>query len=268
METLLNETIALTKSAADEIMRFYSSSFSVADKSPDNPVTDADLASDTLLRHGLLELLPEAGWLSEETADSPERLTKDQCWVVDPLDGTKEFVMGIPEFSVSVALVEDGVPTLAVIYNPPKEELFYASRGQGAFYNDKATTVSSTSELSGALVDASRSERKRGEFAPFEEIVQLKTIGSIAYKLARVGAGLTDATWSRGPKHEWDICAGVLLIQEAGGKVVDLDNDSILFNKSFPKVNCIIASNQIIYRQVIEALAPHRDTARVDKQGL
>lgn len=264
MNTLLNETIALTQSAADEIMRFYQSSFSVADKAPDNPVTDADLAADRLLRQGLGELLPDAGWLSEETADSPERLKKRQCWVVDPLDGTKEFVMGIPEFSVSVALVEDGLPTLAVILNPPKEELFYAYRDQGAFYKGQAATVSSTAKLQGALVDASRSERKRGEFAPFEETVKLKTMGSIAYKLARVSAGLADATWSRGPKHEWDICAGLLLIQEAGGQVVDLDNEPIRFNKSFPKVNGIIATNHYLYDQVIRALAPHRDTARVD----
>ncbi len=264
MNTLLQETIALTHAAADQIMRFYQSSFSVADKTPDNPVTDADLAADKLLRQGLGKLLPEAGWLSEETADSPERLTKSQCWVVDPLDGTKEFVMGIPEFTVSVALVEDGLPILAVIINPPKGELFYASRGQGTTYNDNAAKVSSTDNLSGALIDASRSERKRGEFAPFEETVQLKTVGSIAYKLARVSAGFADATWSRGPKHEWDICAGVLLIQEAGGRIVDLDNAPIHFNKSFPKVNGIIATNQNLYDQVVTALSPHRDTARVD----
>lgn len=264
MNTLLNETISITQSAAEEILKYYRSSFSVADKSPDNPVTDADLAADTLLRQGLGELLPEAGWLSEETADNPKRLSKSKCWVVDPIDGTKEFVMGIPEFSVSVALVEDGLPALAVIINPPTKELFYAYRDKGAYYNNQEARVSSTEKLMGASVDASRSERKRGEFEPFEETVKLKTMGSIAYKLARVSAGLVDATWSRGPKHEWDICAGVLLIQEAGGQVVDLDNQSMRFNKSFPKVNGIIATNSGLYTQIIDALAPHRETARVD----
>ncbi len=268
MNTLLKETIAITQSAANEIMRFYQTSFSVEDKSPDNPVTDADLASDRLLQKDLRNLLPEAGWLSEETADNPDRLAKKLCWVVDPLDGTKEFVMGIPEFSISVALVEDGLPIIAVILNPPKDELFYAYRGDGAFYKEKKVAVSPTNELLGAQVDASRSERNRGEFAPFEETVQLTTVGSIAYKLARVSAGLTDATWSRGPKHEWDICAGVLLIEEAGGKVVDLDNEAMRFNKSFPKVNGIIATNSNLYDQVITSLAPHRDTARVDKEGI
>lgn len=264
MRTLLEETITITRNAGHEILQYYHSSFEVSEKAPDNPVTDADLAADTYLKQHLQFLLPEAGWLSEETADNADRLRKEQCWVVDPLDGTKEFVMGIPEFSVSVALVEKGQPTLAVVYNPPKDELFYASHGGGAYCNGVPTKVSETATLAEAYVDASRSERKRGEFEPFEQLVTLQTLGSIAYKLARVGAGMADATWSRGPKHEWDICAGVLIIEEAGGIVVDLDEQHMKFNKSFPKVNGIIATNQILYQQIISALAPHRHSARVD----
>ena len=126
METLLANTIEITRAAGAVIMKYYRDSFSVADKSPDNPVTDADIAADRLLHERLMALLPEAGWLSEETVDSPERLSKEFVWVVDPLDGTKEFVMGIPEFAVSVALTENGVPELAVIFNPTTGELFHA----------------------------------------------------------------------------------------------------------------------------------------------
>lgn len=243
-------------------MEYYRDSYSVTDKSPDNPVTDADLAADHLLHERLKALLPEAGWLSEETVDSADRLTKEFVWVVDPLDGTKEFVMGIPEFAVSVALVQNGDPVLAVIFNPASGELFHAQRGKGAFSGSSPATVSSQGVLRAARVDASRSERKRGEFAPFETLVQLKTVGSIAYKLARVGVGLADATWSRGPKNEWDICAGALLIEEGGGRCVNLDERGFEFNKPYPKVNGIIATNGHIHEEVMRTLAPHRATAR------
>ena len=266
MTGLIDETIEITQEAGQAIMSFYRDSFSVKNKTPDNPVTDADLAADQLLHQRLSALMPEAGWLSEETADSPDRLDRGLVWVVDPLDGTKEFVMGIPEFSVSVALVEDGRPRLAVVYNPPTGELFHASRGQGAFMAGRPVKVSRRGELSGAQVDASRSERKRGEFEPFERMLKLRTMGSIAYKLARVAAGEVVATWSRGPKSEWDICAGALLIEEAGGRCVDLDGQPLRFNKSFPKVNGIIATNELLYEPVTALLAPHRDTARTDYQ--
>lgn len=261
---LLQQTVAITRQAGHTIRNFYQNAYDVQEKSPDNPVTEADLAADALLRRELLALLPQAGWLSEETADSPARLEKSLVWVVDPLDGTKEFVYGIPEFTVSVALVADGAPHLGVIYNPITEELFAAEHGRGLTLNGQPVKVSPRTQLQNALIEASRSERKRGEFAPFESLVELKTMGSIAYKLARTAAGLADATWSRGPKHEWDICAGVLLVQEAGGRCVDLDDQPFVFNKSWPKVNGVIADNTHLHADIIAALAPHRHTARTD----
>jgi myo-inositol-1(or 4)-monophosphatase len=264
MDNLLSSTITIVEEAGRAIMSYYEDSYSVTEKSPDNPVTDADLAADTLLKNRLLALIPDAGWLSEETADTLERLGKRLCWVVDPLDGTKEFVLGIPEFTVSVALVEDGEPVLAVILNPATDELFHASHGEGSAYKGARSRVSQRKNLAGAKVEASRSERLRGEFEPFESVVDVRTMGSIAYKLARVSAGLADGTWSRGPKNEWDICAGVLLVEEAGGRCVDLNDSPFSFNRAHPKVNGIIADNNLIHDQVIAALDPHRSTARVD----
>lgn len=262
MNELLTDTIEITRLAGAAIMGFYRSSFDVTDKRPDNPVTDADFAADNLLKEKLLARLPEAGWLSEETVDSHERLSRKLVWVVDPLDGTKEFVLGMPEFSVSVALVEDGQPVLGVIFNPPTGELFAAAKGEGMFFNGTPVQVSDRTQLDGAKIDASRSERKRGEFAPFEALVELTTMGSIAYKLARVAAGHTDATWSRGPKNEWDICAGVLMVQEAGGRCVNLDDAAFPFNQPKTLVNGIIADNGHLHQQIISALAPYRDSAR------
>ena len=105
LQQLLTQTETLTNQAAEIVLGFYQSSFDVKDKSPDNPVTEADFASDTFLKKELMAILPEAGWLSEETADTPDRLEKEFMWCVDPIDGTKEFIMGIPEFAISVALV-------------------------------------------------------------------------------------------------------------------------------------------------------------------
>jgi myo-inositol-1(or 4)-monophosphatase len=262
MNDLLQDTLKITRTAGAAIMQYYKSSFDVSDKAPDNPVTDADYAADTLLKEKLRALLPEAGWLSEETVDNPERLNNKQVWVVDPLDGTKEFIMGEPEFAISVALVEDGQPILGVIYNPPTDELFYATKGGGAFFNDKMVQVTERTKLQGSIINASRSERKRGEFEPFEENFQIRTMGGTAYKLARVAAGLCDAAWSRGPKNEWDICAGVLLVHEAGGRCVNLDDEEFNFNRPKTLVNGFIADNGHLHDDLIAALAPHRDTAR------
>lgn len=256
MSDLLHDVIDITRAAGQTVMSFYRSSYDVQDKAPDNPVTDADFASDTLLKERLRALLPQAGWLSEETADNPERLGGRLMWCVDPIDGTKEFIMGIPEFSISVALVEDGLPVLGVVFNPATQELYAAAKGQGFFFNGERRTVSAKAELAGAVIDASRSERKRGEFAPFEDSMTIRTMGSVAYKLARVAAGQCDATWSRGPKHEWDICAGVVLVQEAGGVCVDLSDNPCLFNKEFPKVNGIIADNGHLHAAIVQAIAP------------
>ncbi len=250
--------------AGETIMEFFMESYQVSEKSPDNPVTDADLAADRLLRERLSEILPRAGWLSEETIDDLERLGRPLTWIVDPLDGTKEFVMGIPEFSVSVALVAYSQPILGIVYNPASAELYTCLKGSGVYLNKKLARVSNNRVLAGMAVDASRSERKRGEFEPFEQLINIRTLGSIAYKLARVAAGQADATWSRGPKNEWDICAGTLLVAEAGGHCVDLDSHPFQFNKAKPKISGIIATNNNLYEQVIELLHPYRHLARVN----
>jgi len=250
--------------AGKTIMEFFMESYQVTEKSPDNPVTDADLAADRLLRERLGNILPQAGWLSEETIDDLERLRRPLTWIVDPLDGTKEFVLGIPEFSVSVALVSDSQPILGIIYNPASAELYTCLKGSGVYLNEEPVRVSNNGVLAGMAVDASRSERKRGEFEPFEHLFNVRTKGSIAYKLARVAAGQVDTTWSRGPKNEWDICAGTLMVAEAGGHCVDLDNHPFQFNKPKTEISGIIATNHTLYEQVIELLQPYRNSARVN----
>jgi len=257
MESLLKDTIEITKAAGAVIMGYFRSSYAVKDKSPDNPVTDADYAADKLLKQRLTARLPEAGWLSEETVDRPDRLMCERVWIVDPLDGTKEFIMGIPEFSVSVALVENGMPVLGVIYNPPADELFYGTRTGGIFLNGSRVRVTERTQAEGALIDASRTEWNNGELKPFEDLFQIRLRGSTAYKLARVAAGLCDASWSRGPKNEWDVCAGALLVTAAGGRCVTLNNEPFSFNRPDTRLNGFIADNGRLHERMIEILLPY-----------
>jgi myo-inositol-1(or 4)-monophosphatase len=229
--------------AGRAIFQMAAEGFETAYKANKDPVTTADLKADNILREGLLKDFPDTGWLSEETRDDHSRLDKKMVWVVDPIDGTKEFVGGIPEYAVSVALVEHGQPILATVYNPASEELFSAASGQGAWLNGK--TINAEHKLtSKPMLLASRSEIKRGEFKPFESSARIKPCGSIAYKLALLAAGIADATFSLGPKNEWDIAAGVLLVSESGGIVTNRSGAPFTFNQRSTLVDGIIATTK------------------------
>src|SRR6202011_407172 len=143
-------------------------------------------------------------------------------WIVDPLEGTKELIKGIPEFVVPIALAEDGVPVLGVSYNPIKRELFWAARGAGCFLDGTPVHVTAAAGLTGAVVLASRSETARGEWHAYQNQVVVRPIGSVAYKLALVAAGKADATFTATPKSEWDIASGAALLTEAGGVMTDI----------------------------------------------
>jgi myo-inositol-1(or 4)-monophosphatase len=236
-------------------MSYYHDQYEVKQKGVDNPVTTADVEADRALHRVLLEGAPGTGWLSEETVDSPERLQADQVWVVDPIDGTKEFIGGIPEFSVSIGLASAGEITVAALFNPARDELFWAERGGGAYLNGEPIRVSRRSELEGSRVIASRSEMGRGEFDPYQPSFQVQEVGSIAYKLGLVAAGRADLTWSLGPKNEWDIAAGVLLIREAGGEITDPAGEPFRFNRPDPLVPGILASNGLLHQGALQAVA-------------
>jgi myo-inositol-1(or 4)-monophosphatase len=199
-------------------------------------VTEADHAADAFLRRRLPGVMA-AGWLSEETADTPERHTAERLWVVDPLDGTREFLRGLPEYGVAVALVERGEPVLGVVHNPATGETVVAERGSGAWCGGARLSVAE-----GDLLLVSRTEVELGEFAPFDgQGWRQQATGSIQYKLAQVARGQAALTLSRGPKHEWDVCAGALLVHEAGGVATDLFGGPLRYNQPFPKVRGILA---------------------------
>ncbi len=235
--------------AGQAIFQMAAEGFETAYKANEDPVTTADLKADSILREGLTEDFPGTGWLSEETRDDYSRLDKELVWVVDPIDGTKEFVSGIPEYAVSVALVEHGQPVLAVVYNPATKKMFAAAKGQGAWLNGEAINAEHTLTAKPVLL-ASRSEIRRGEFEPFEPFAEIRPCGSIAYKLALVAAGIADATFSLGPKNEWDIAAGVLLVSESGGNVTNRSGAPFTFNLRSTLVDGIVATTKRALRPV------------------
>lgn len=228
--------------AGDIILKYYKADFEVKDKGYHNPVTTADFESDKRLKTILTAARPEYGWLSEETADSPLRLKKNKVWVVDPLDGTKEFVEGIPQFVVSIALVENGIPVIGVLYNPVTKEMFSAAQGQGAFLNEQPIRCKTKAKVSEMVILNSRSETRRGLWEPYQgTFKELRAFGSVAYKLALTAAGQADIFASLRSKNEWDICAGNCIINEAGGKLIDLNG----LPRSYNQKNTLISPGLI-----------------------
>ena len=239
------------KLAGEILLSYYRSRFDVREKEEDNPVTTADLKANQVLADTLLGAFPEAGWLSEESVDDPKRLEKEWIWVVDPLDGTKEFIQGIDEFAVSIGLVHRREAVLGVVYNPAAGHLVSACRGHGAFCNNERVKVREGRPLKGALVLASRSETARGKFDPFQNLLTVQPTGSVANKLGQVARGEADMTFSLVPKNEWDICGGVVVAEEAGARVTDLSGNPFRFNQPDTLRNGLIGTNPGLYPEVL-----------------
>jgi myo-inositol-1(or 4)-monophosphatase len=227
--------------AAEVLTSFRSGHVPTTAKANSDPVTEADLAVDRALRNELVR--PGEAWLSEETADDPARLAASRVWVVDPLDGTKEFVEGLPEWCVSIALVEDGEAVAGGILNPAAEFVALGAQGLGCRLNGAVVGLSETCDFDRATVLASRSEVRRGEWRAWDSsALSVVAMGSVAYKLARVACGLADATWTLVPKHEWDVAAGVALVRASGGWAVTLDGKAPQFNQARPWLSGLIAA--------------------------
>jgi len=270
--TAFDEERAIAEAAAREagaiVKRYYDKPIDQVAKSDkgagrdENWLTQADSEADELLKARLLGAFPAYGWLSEETADSPERLRKERVWIVDPLDGTREFTLGVPEFCVCVALVEKGRPVVGVEYNPATDRLYSAALGAGTTLNGASTQVSRTEHVALAQVLASRSEDKRGEWEPFKQYCHVVLTGSVAYKLAELSVGNGDATFTLTPKNEWDICAGSILVEEAGGKVTGLDGEPLVFNQPSPLRPGMIASNRVLHPGLLTLIEAYGSQVR------
>lgn len=224
------------------------------EKSPGQIVTEADLAVDRLLRERLLGAYPEDGWLSEETTDSPDRLTRSRVWIVDPIDGTRAYAKGRAEFTVSAALCLDGAPALGMVYNPATEELFEAVRGGGAWQGERRLAPSRQSEVTDARLVVSSGEATRTAWQRYFAEAERIAVGSLAYKLALVAAGRFDGYISLRNSFEWDIAAGWLILHEAGARLTDAHGAAMLFNAAEPTYRGVAAANPALHGALIARL--------------
>lgn len=212
-------------------LRYFHDGVESWDKAPGDPVSEADHAVDDFLRAMLTEARPGYGWLSEETADDPARLDRRRVWIVDPIDGTRAFLKGKREFTVCIALIEDGRPLLGAVYNPAREELFEARLGGGATLNGAAIRASTREDLDGARLLSGRRVFERAGWRGVPRSMQFDFINSIAYRMVLVGCGRYDVCLSLDAKSDWDIAAAELIVAEAGGRVSTARGEGFRYNR-------------------------------------
>lgn len=227
--------------AGQRALQLASAGFETMTKSDASPVTSADLEVNRMLEQALLNAFPEDGWLSEESPDSPARLSKPRVWVVDPIDGTRAFMKGRPHFVISAALIELGRVVLGAVYNPSTRDLFTAARGDGTRLNGHAVRAEApVAPRLNLLVNPY--EFERGRFKGVADTVECRPLGSIAYSLALIATGAADAMITFERENEWDVAAGTLLIEEAGGSISDARGRPFRFNQPIPTFEGTVAA--------------------------
>ncbi len=219
------------------------------EKIPGSPVCAADLEVDAFLKRELQALLPAAGWLSEETVDHPERLEKGLCWLVDPIDGTRDFIRGREGWAVSVALVSEGKPLIGSLIAPAWGETWGATAGQGSWRNGKRLRASARATLPGARVPTDSLPRED------QDLTMVAKPNSIALRVAMVAAGEADLVATLRWGYEWDVAAAALIAREAGAAVTDAFGQALAYNKRDPRAFGLLVSAPAIHRAAVERLA-------------
>jgi len=226
-----------------------------------SPVSETDIAVDTLLRERLTGGSNAIAWLSEETADDAARLTLRFVWVVDPIDGTRAYLAGQPDWAISAALVENGRPIAACLYAPALDEFFAAWADAGSTLNGNAIAATPGADLHGIRVAGPQKflERLSAILPPF---TKLPRGHSLALRFARVAQGLCDAAFAGGNSHDWDLAAADLLVHQAGGVLTPLVGGTIAYNRPVPRHGMLIAAGRDRHAALIELLGDERLTLR------
>jgi myo-inositol-1(or 4)-monophosphatase len=217
-------------------------------------VTEADIAVDDFLKERLSRLVPEAGWLSEETADHPERLARGLVWIVDPIDGTRAFMGGHRDWSVAIALLVEGDPFLGVVHAPAHGLFYEATAGAGARVNGTAIRVSPRDRIAGARVAGPKSLVDSFERRAGERVSRLERIPSLALRLARVAEGAVEIGLVSSDSRDWDLAAADLVLREAGGRLTDLAGNSLEYNRAEPVHGELAAAGAVLHPRVIKAM--------------
>ena len=217
-----------------------------------SPVTDADLAVDRFLHERLRPLFPRAAWLSEETADSPERLSHHDILVVDPIDGTRAFVSGLTSWAVCVALVSGERPVAGVVYVPALGRMYEAVRGQRSTCNGTALHVSTRTALAGATLVGP--QNFVGAYAVKGRMTFVEKVPSLACRFVRVAEGQFDVGMSSSNAHDWDLAAADLILTEAGGALTAADGRPLAYNKAVPRHPPLVGSSRALQGDVLRLL--------------
>ncbi|MEM9433636.1 MAG: 3'(2'),5'-bisphosphate nucleotidase CysQ [Pseudomonadota bacterium] len=243
------------RAAGDIARKFFKANPETWEKSGDaGPVTEADIAIDTMLRHELRAARPDYGWLSEETEDDKSRLSAQDVFIVDPIDGTRAFVAGEASFSHSLAIARNGIVTAAVVYLPVKEKLYYASKNGPSLCND-VTLSCSEADIGSARVLATKPNMKpefwNGTVPSFSRHFR----PSLAYRLSLVAEGMFDAMLSFRPCWEWDIAAGALIVARAGGIASDQNGGELRFNSANAQTSGCVAAGPALHASLMDHMA-------------
>jgi len=234
LATIVREAGALATSFRGEGLKFWN-------KHGDSPVSEADLAVDKLLRERLTQLVPDAAWLSEETEDDRARLTAARLWVVDPIDGTRAYVNGRTDWSVSVALVEHGRPIAGAVFAPMEDGLYLATAGDGATLDGVGLKLRSSESFDDARAAGPKPMLgKLAEQAP--TLVASPKIHSLALRLARVASGKLGIAFASNDSHDWDIAAADIIVHEAGGALTTLAGDPLVYNSHDARHGALVAA--------------------------
>jgi len=216
-------------------------------------VCEADIAVDHFLRERLLGAAASYGWLSEETEDDPARLDAERIWIVDPIDGTRSYLAGRPDWVVSAALAVAGRPVLAALFAPVSGELFLAVESGGATRNGVPMAVSCGAALDGAKVAGPKRLLER--LAELDVALSpMPRIGSLALRLARVAQGELDIAFAGSDSHDWDLAAADLLVHEAGGALTDMDGKRLVYNRPDPVHGALVAAGRTRHAPLLARL--------------
>lgn len=245
---MLEEVARITEEAGRIAAGRCGTAFRTWEKSPGQPVCDIDLEVDSFLNQHLRALDPEAGWLSEETLDLSDRIERRRLWVIDPIDGTRDYLRQRPGWCVSVALVEDRVPVLGVLAAPQRGELWTASSGEGSFRNGKRLAVRPRSVLPGARVPTDKLSE------PDRDLVAVDKPNSIALRIAMIAAGEADLVATLRWGFEWDIAAAALIAEEAGAVVTGALGQPLAFNTASGEAFGVLAATPGIHAAAVERL--------------
>jgi myo-inositol-1(or 4)-monophosphatase len=238
------------RAAGKIALTFYGGDYRRWSKEGGSPVTEADLAVNAYLHDTLMAARPDYGWLSEESADDPARLSATRVFVIDPIDGTVAFLKNRPHFTVCAAVVVDGRPVCGAIYNPASDELYSACAGSGAHRNGAVIGVGSRGVLEGAAMLGDRTQLSLPPFPP----LHLQNRNSVAWRLMLVADGSADAAVSLTAKRDWDLAAADIILHEAGGRLTDAQGAMMRYNRASTLQASLVAANPALHAQIVALL--------------